>query len=148
EQTQLLELPDRIATIALTAASAVQQELARVGIRWSVPRARIRALDDAKRRADEARVTAALGPDERALFEAARRGDVAAVRLALGRGVSHAIRTVEGQWEYTPAGDTPLIQACKANAVEAALALLAAGADPDARNRFEQTGLLWAARSG
>ena len=36
-------------------------------------------------------------------------------------------------------GDTPLIQACKKKAARAAAALLGAGADPNACNRFDQT---------
>jgi ankyrin repeat protein len=93
-------------------------------------------------------VAAALDPDDRALFDAARANDAAAVKALLAKGAVHVdARTVRGQWEHTPAGDTPLVQACKKGAGDAALALLDGGADPKAVNQFEQSALLWAARS-
>jgi ankyrin repeat protein len=148
EQDQLLVLPEGIAAIDLAAAGAVKRNLAAIGVAWSVPRGRILELHKAKHDADAARIADALTPDERALFEAARANAARQVGVLLARGVGVDVRTVEGQWKHTPAGDTPLIQACKQGAREAALALVAGGADPNARNRFEQTGLLWAARAG
>jgi hypothetical protein len=148
EQDALLELPDGCETISLAAAREAKQALASVGIAWNVPRRRILEQQAAKRARDEARVASALAPDERALLEAARANDAKRIGALLARHAPVDVRTVEGQWPYTPAGDTPLIQACKAGAREAALALVAAGADPNARNRFGQTGTLWAVRAG
>lgn len=146
EQEQLLELPDGCDTISLSDAKQVKEGLAQLGVRWTVPRKRILALQAGKRAVDEARIQSALSADERELFEAARANDRMKVVALLGAGVAVDIRTVDGQWAYTPARDTPLIQACKAKADSAALALIAAGADPNAYNAFGQTGLLWAVR--
>jgi len=143
----LLALPAGVEAIDLAAARAVQRELAAAGITWTVPVAQLRALAKRVQERGEATVAAALSPDERALFEAARANDAKTIKALLKRGVAIDIRTVDKQWEYTPAGDTPLIQACKANAHAAARALIAAGADPNARNKFAQTALLWAARA-
>lgn len=148
EQDQLLELPDGCDTISLSDAQQVNQGLASLGVRWSVSRKRILALHAKKRTADKARIEKALTPDERALFEAARANNKRKIVALLGAGVNVDVRTVDGQWAYTPAGDTPLIQACKAGARSAALALIAGGADPNAQNVFQQTGLLWAVREG
>jgi hypothetical protein len=148
EQDQLLELPDGCETISLSDAQQVKEGLANLGVRWSLPRKRILALHAAKRTADNARIEKALTADERALFEAARANNRRKIVTLLGAGVKVDVRTVDGQWAYTPAGDTPLIQACKAGARSAALALIAGGADPNAQNVFQQTGLLWAVREG
>lgn len=148
EQEQLLVLPNGCETIALSNAQQVKQSLAEIGVKWSIPRKRILALLAAKRAADTARIEAALTAGERALFEAARANNRRKVVALLAAGVNANVRTVDGQWEHTPAGDTPLIQACKANARGAALALIAGGADPNAQNRFGQTGLVWAVRAG
>jgi len=148
EQDQLLELPDGCDTISLSDAQQVKEGLASLGAKWSVPRKRILAVHAAKRNADNARIEKALTADERALFEAARANNHRKIVKLLGAGVNVDIRTVDGQWAHTPAGDTPLIQACKAGARSAALALIAGGADPNAQNVFQQTGLLWAVRKG
>ena len=86
--------------------------LASLGVRWSVPRKRILTLDTAKRAADKTRIENALTAHERALFEAARANDRRKIVGLLAAGVNVDVRTVDGQWAYTPAGDTPLIQAC------------------------------------
>jgi hypothetical protein len=148
EQDQLLELPDGCQTISLSDAQQVKEGLASLGVRWSVPRKRILALHAAKRAADKARIESALSADERALFEAARANNRRKIGALLAAGVNVEVRTVDGQWAYTPAGDTPLIQACKAKSRSAALALISSGADPNAHNKFKQTGLLWAVRQG
>lgn len=148
EQDQLLELPDGCETISLSDAQQVKDGLASLGVRWTAPRKRILALHAAKRAADKARIENALTTDERALFEAARANNRRKIVALVAAGVNVNVRTVHGQWAYTPAGDTPLIQACKAKSRGAALALIAGGADPNAQNVFQQTGLLWAVREG
>ena len=136
EQDQLLELPDGCQTISLSDAQQVKEGLASLGVRWSVPRKRILALHAAKRAADKARIESALSADKRALFEAARANNRRKIGALLAADVNVEVRTVDGQWAYTPAGDTPLIQACKAKSRSAALALISSGADPNAHNKF------------
>lgn len=148
EEEQLLELPDGCKTISLSDAQQVKKGLASLGVAWRVPRKKILALHAAQRAADEARIEKALTADERALFEAARANNRRKIIALLAAGVNVDARTVDGQWAYTPAGDTPLIQACKAKSRSAALALIGGGADPNASNTFQQTGLLWGVIQG
>jgi hypothetical protein len=139
--------PDRDGPLDPAVAKAVRGALLEAGITWKVPLARIRA-DIAKARAtNDARVSAALSADARALFDAARANDAVGVARGASAGVDLDVRTIEGQWDHTPAGDTPLIQACKAASADAALALLRAGADPNAANSFGQSALVWAVRA-
>jgi ankyrin repeat protein len=127
-------------------ARRAAEMLASAGVRWRVPEERI-ARAAAEHEAHEAeRVAAAMAPRERALFEAARRDEVGEVCRLLAAGAEPNARTVEGQWPYTPAGDTPLVQAIKAKAYGAARALIDAGADLAPANAFGQTALIWAAR--
>jgi hypothetical protein len=147
DSAQLLVLPKGRETIDRDNARQTQKDLAAVGIAWTIPTKKLAELEAKKKAADTARVEAALSPDERRLFEAARSNDAREAKATLARGANVDVRTVDGQWQYTPAGDTPLIQACKKSAKDVALFLLAAGADPNATNRFGQSGLLWAARS-
>ena len=139
--------PDCEGPLDPAVAKAVRGALLEAGIKWKVPLARIRAgIEEAKARSD-ARVDAALSPDSRALFGAARANDGVEVARLARAAVDLDVRTVEGQWEHTPAGDTPLVQACKARSADAALALLRAGANPNATNSFGQSGLVWAVRT-
>jgi len=67
----------------------------------------------------------ALAPGTAPLIEAARKGDLAAVRAELAR--DPALAHVANE-----TGDTPLLQAAHKGHLEVVLALLDAGADPDA----------------
>lgn len=87
------------------------------------------------------RAVAARGEPVRALFEAARADRVEEVRSLVTAGADLDTRTVENQWPYTPAGDTPLIQAVKAGAATTAQVLVGLGADLAAANDFGQTAL-------
>ena len=147
EEEALFVLPDGCTIIDLADAQQVKKDLAALGVRWQIPRKRILAMQAARRASEQARIESAMGTDERALFEAVRTDDARKVTALLAAGVSIDLRTVKDQWPYTPVGDTLLIQACKAKAARAARVLLRRGADPNARNSFEQTGLMWAVRS-
>lgn len=148
EQDLLLELPLGCETLAISAAQRVRRELASIGITWTVPRKRILELCAGSRTERRRRIASALDAPERELFDAARSNDPAKVVALLAAGAQVDARTIEDQWPYTPAGDTPLIQACKSGARNAALELVRGGADPNAHNVLGQTGLLWAAEAG
>ena len=74
---------------------------------------------------------------ERAFVESAREGNVAAVKLFLDAGMTPDAKNGEGQ--------TPLMAATLFNQIETVEALLAGGADVDAKNKARGTALLTAA---
>ncbi|WP_168211032.1 ankyrin repeat domain-containing protein [Persicimonas caeni] len=144
----LLEVPNDISVVTVESAQAAAEHLALMGVDWDVP------VDELERRLaageedHRAQVIEDVGEEAYALVEAAREGDVARVRKLLENGADINTRTVEGQWEYVPEGDTPLIQALKAEHHDVANLLLAAGADCHLANRFGQTALTWAVEGG
>jgi hypothetical protein len=146
DERVLFTLPNEVETITLEAARTTQGSFAQGGVAWRVPRARLEAMAKERACAQQERVANAVAPDDRALFEAARANRTDEIAALVARGANVDARTVQGQWAHTPAGDTPLIQACKKGGREAALALLRAGANPSLVNSFGQSGLLWAAR--
>ncbi len=81
-----------------------EAEPRRDGVSWTVPRKRILAMLAAKHDSDRSRIESALNASERALFEAVRANKHRKVVALLAAGVNVNVRTVEGQWEYTPAG--------------------------------------------
>jgi hypothetical protein len=147
DQKVLLALPPGVKTIDVANAKQAKADLKAAGIEWKIPLAAIRALANAERRQLEAKIDAAMNPFTRALFEAARSDDAAAVKKLLAGGAELDAATVAGQFPYTPRGDSPLIQACKAKSARVAVALLNAGADVRAENEYRQDALTWAARS-
>lgn len=129
-------------------AKASAKKLAEIGLRWKVPVASLERTATSAVAVQRKSVVDSIGQINVDLFEAARNDDADLVKSLLLRGADKDCRTLLDQWEATPAGDTPLIQAIKQNAYRAARVMIAAGADLDAVNSFGQTAILWAARSG
>ncbi|MGW4481986.1 ankyrin repeat domain-containing protein [Rhodococcus triatomae] len=77
---------------------------------------------------------------EASLFEAAAADDAEGVREALAQGASIDARGEEGR--------TPLVAATKANAVAAAIALIDAGADVNAKDDMHDSAFLYAGAEG
>jgi hypothetical protein len=128
------------------AVTRVVQDLSRIGIDWDPAWERLDRLEAEREASRQERVASALGPKESALFEAARSEQIERVRALVEEGADVNCRTVEGQYEHVPVGDTPMIQALKEGAGGAARACLELGADPSASNRFGQNALHWAIR--
>src|SRR5262245_39121835 len=79
----------------------------------------------------------AFGGDPAALFQAIRNGDVAYVKAHSSKSELDA---------RDSRGATPLMHAAAFGNLETLKALIDAGADVNARNTFDATALLWAAR--
>lgn len=148
DEAVLLHPPDGEGSPEAQAAVATAEALRTVGIHWSPPIERLTQEKVAREEAHRARTREALGGLNVELFEAARCDDAPRVRTLLDRGADMNCRTVENQWPYTPAGDTPLLQSLKAKAWAAAATLIEAGADLASQNRMGQTALMWAVRGG
>ncbi|MBW2736242.1 MAG: ankyrin repeat domain-containing protein [Deltaproteobacteria bacterium] len=134
--------------VTLTAAEESRALLAQLGIEWDVPTDDIRGLQHAKDDHRQHRVSAHLSTSTEALFEAARNGSLDGVEACLLDGADINARTIEDQFEHTPQGDTPLLQAIKAGHTECGVALIKAGAAHEAANSHGQTALYWAAVKG
>jgi hypothetical protein len=134
--------------VTLEAAEATGLLLAQVGIEWEVPTAQLVAAQQAKDDARRERVLAQLGDSVQMLFEAVRAGDLELLLEYVASGAELDARTIEDQFEYTPAGDTAVVQALKSGHERCALALLEAGASHELSNSFGQTALFWAAQKG
>ncbi|MBW2736236.1 MAG: ankyrin repeat domain-containing protein [Deltaproteobacteria bacterium] len=134
--------------VTLTAAEECQALLAQLGIEWDVPTTEIKALQHAKDDRRQRRISANISGSTAALFEAARNGNIDRVEACLSDGADINARTIEDQFEYTPQGDTPLVQAIKAGHTDCAVVLIKAGAAHDDANSHGQTALYWAASKG
>ena len=139
--------PEESPRVTHERAEEAREILLQVGIAWEIPTATIDAQLSAEDAARRARVEAAIGPEDRRILDAARSGDLDALRACLDAGADLETRTVEEQYEYTPAGDTPLIQALKKNHRGCAALLIERGARHDPANAFGQTALHWAVRA-
>lgn len=144
----LLEMPVNIAVITVESALACAEHLAQIGLDWEVPVDELKARLDASEEDHHQEVLEQVGEEAYALVEAVREGDIARARKLVEGGADIDCRTVEGQWEYVPEGDTPLIQALKAEYHDVANLLIEAGADCSLANQFDQTALTWAVEAG
>ena len=81
---------------------------------------------------------AASADDGSGLFQAIRNGDVAYIKAHLTKA---ELEVRDGR------GATPVMYAAAFGNIETLRILLDAGADPNARNEFNATALLWAARN-
>lgn len=110
-----------------------QAAFAQVGLTWALPIAALERERAALRGKVEAAIAAAMSPDERALFDAARSNDGGTVSALLEKGVNADVASVPDQFEGLPVvpGMRPLHVAIRANATQAALALLEGGASPE-----------------
>lgn len=144
----ILARPDPNCPPSLTRAQAelAREQLAVLGIEFVVPVAAIDAMLRTAEDARTARVEAKSRPDARAILDAARGGDLEALRACIEAGADLDAQTVEEQYEYTPMGDTPLIQALKGKHAACASLLLDAGAKPGPVNGVGQAALDWAVR--
>ncbi len=140
--------PDEPPTLTLEWAAGARDTLAQLGIAWELPVATIDAIVAAAAAERRARIRAALPPEHRRILDAARAGDLETLRACIDAGLDLEARTVDEQYEYTPVGDTPLLQALKARHRDCAALLLHAGARHDSANAFGQTALHWAVRTG
>lgn len=145
DEAVLLATPEGAKPATPEAAEEAARMLMTIGVRWEAPAPRLREEQRAREAARIAGVREALGPLACDLFEAVRVNDAARVRALLGEGAPIDARTVADQWSYTPAEDTPLIQAVKAGAAEVAYVLIEAGADLSLQNSVGQTALACAA---
>ncbi len=128
------------------AAERAATMLAEVGIEWAPPLEQLAANRSAFEEERKARATEALGDVGVRLFDAVRSGDVERAREMLAAGADPNARTVPDQYDWTPQGDTPLIQAVKKSHEGVARLLLEHGADPTLSNCYEQSALHWAIR--
>lgn len=134
--------------VTMDAAQAGAEKLSRLGISWTIPEEEIAAGLERARQQLEDRIHAAQSQEQRQFLQAAYDGDAASLTGAISAGVDLDIRTIDGQWEYTPEGDTAAITALKRNHVNLALALIEAGTPVDSVNIYNQTALHWAVRKG
>ena len=140
--------PDDAPGVTHDNAKEAREQLALVGIDWDIPHAKIDAILEAEEASRRASVEAAIGPEARKLLDAARGGDLEALREYIEAGADLETRTVDKQYEHTPPGDTPLIQALKNEHPACARLLIERGARQDSANAFNQTALHWAVRKG
>jgi hypothetical protein len=122
--------------------------LSEVGVIWAPPLEVVAANLASHGRQRRERAVQALGELNATLFERVREGDAARVTALLAAGANVDAQTVDDQFEWTPAGDTPLLQAVKQGHEEVVESLLAGGANVESANSFGQSALYWAVRKG
>jgi hypothetical protein len=127
-------------------ARAAAECLLAVGVAWTVPVEYFEAQANEAETSRRKSIELVLGLRNAELFEAVRADDLARVEALIAGGADLNCRTIEDQWPYTPAGDTPLIQALKKRAERVARTLIQRGAELECENGCRQRAIHWAVR--